>query len=124
MSSPKGSAPFCLSGYGAGHGPGLRDATLVNRADFLFVIGYDGDKAVVHGQQRRRFGKLDTAQLLEQGLFKPAFCSAEYSGKADELELVRMAMERIGGQPCSVEDLRKLFGVYGVPDNIKRVVVA
>jgi hypothetical protein len=105
-------------------GQGLRAATLVNRADFLFVIGYDGDKAVVHGQQRRRFGKLDTAQLLEQGLYKAAFCSAEFSGKADELELVRAAMEQVAGQPCSVEDLRKLFGVYGVPDNIKRVVVA
>jgi hypothetical protein len=105
-------------------GQDLRAATLVNRADFLFVIGYDGDKAVVHGQQRRRFGKLDTAQLLEQGLYKAAFCSAEFSGKADELELVRAAMEQVAGQPCSLEDLRKLFGVYGVPDNVKRVVVA
>ena len=79
---------------------------------------------MVHGQQRRRFGKLDTAQLLEQGLYKAAFCSAEFSGKADELELVRAAMEQVAGQPWSVEDLRKLFGVYGVPDNVKRVVVA
>ena len=102
----------------------MRDGTPVNRADFLFVIGYDGDKAVVHGQQRRRYGKLGTAGLLEQGLYKAAFCSAEFSGKAEELELVRAAMERISGQPSSVEDLRKLFGVYGVPDNIKRVVVA
>ena len=79
---------------------------------------------MVHGQQRRRFAKLDTAQLLEQGLYKAAFCSAEFSGKADELETVRMAMEQATGQDFSVDDLRKLFGVYGVPENIKRVVVA
>ena len=96
----------------------------MNRADFLFVIGYDGDKAVVHGQQRRRFARLDTAQLLEQGLYKAAFCSAEFAGKADEWEMVRTAMEQVTGQDYSVDDLRKLFGVYGVPENIKRVVVA
>ena len=79
---------------------------------------------MVHGQQRRRFARFDTARLLEQGLYKAAFCSAEYAGKADELEMVRTAMEQVTGQDYSVDDLRKLFGVYGVPENIKRVVVA
>jgi len=102
----------------------------VKRADFLFVIGYDGDKAVVHGQQRRRYGKLTTRQLLDQGLYKAAFCSADYAlqtGAADaaeELESVRATMEQITGRPHTVEDLRKLFGVFGVPAEIKRVIVA
>ena len=96
----------------------------MKRADFLFVIGYDGEHAVVHGRQRRRYGTLTTAQLLEQGLYKAAFCSAEFSGKGEELELVRGAMEQRTGQSCSVDDLRKLFGVFGVPQGIKRVVVA
>ena len=102
----------------------------MKRADYLFVIGYDGDKAVVHGQQRRRYGRLTTRQLLDRGLYKAAFCSADYAlqtGAADageELESVRAAMERITGQPHTVEDLRKLFGVFGVPAEIKRVIVA
>ena len=102
----------------------------MKRADYLFVIGYDGDKAVVHGQQRRRYGKLATRQLLDQGLYKAAFCSADYAlqtgaaGAAEELESVRATMERITGRPHTVEDLRKLFGVFGVPAEIKRVIVA
>ena len=79
---------------------------------------------MVHGRQRRRYGTLTTAQLLEQGLFKAAFCSAEFSGKAEEMELVRGTMEQRTGQSCSIDDLRKLFGVYGVPQGIRRVVVA
>jgi len=102
----------------------------VKRADYLFVIGYDGDKAVVHGQQRRRYGKLTTSQLLDQGLYKAAFCSADYAlqngtaGAAEELASVCAAMEQITGRPHAVEDLRKLFGVFGVPADIKGVIVA
>ena len=102
----------------------------MKRADFLFVIGYDGDKAVVDGQQRRRYGKLTTRQLLDQGLYKAAFCSADYAlqtdaaDAAEELESVRATMEQITGRPHTVEDLRKLFGVFGVPAEIKRVIVA
>ena len=102
----------------------------MKRADFLFVIGYDGDKAVVHGQQRRRYGRLTTRQLLDQGLYKAAFCSADYAvqtgaaAAAEELESVRATMEQKTGQPYTVEDLRKLFGVFGVPADIKRIIVA
>lgn len=102
----------------------------MKRADYLFVIGYDGDKAAVHGQQRRRYGRLTTRQLLDEGLYKAAFCSADYavqtkaSGAAEELELVRAAMEQVTGRPCTVEELRKLFGVFGVPAGIKRIIVA
>lgn len=102
----------------------------MKRADYLFVIGYDGDKAVVDGQQRRRYGKLPTRLLLDEGLYKAAFCSADYavqteaSGAAEELELVRAAMEQVTRRPCTVDDLRKLFGVFGVPAGIKRIIVA
>ena len=102
----------------------------MKRADYLFVIGYDGDKAVVHGQQRRRYGKLTTRQLLDQGLYRAAFCSADYAlqnaaaGAAEEVELVRATMEQLTSRPYTVEDLRKLFGVFGVPAGIKRVIVA
>lgn len=102
----------------------------MKRADYLFVIGYDGDKAVVHGQQRRRYGKLTTRQLLDEGLYKAAFCSADHAlqtgaaGAAEELELVRAALEQVTGRPCTVDDLRKVFGVFGVPSGIKHVIVA
>ena len=102
----------------------------MKRTDYLFVIGYDGDKAVVHGQQRRRYGKLTTRELLDRGLYKAAFCSADHAvqtgavGAAEELEAVRATMEQMTGRPCTVEGLRKLFGVFGVPAEIKSVIVA
>ena len=33
-------------------------------------------------------------------------------------------MEQSTGRPHTVEDLRKLFGVFGVPADIKGVIVA
>ena len=102
----------------------------MKRADFLFVIGYDGETAVVHGQQRRRYGKLTTTQLLDRGLYKAAFCSADHAaqteaaGAAEELEMVRATVEQVTGRPHTVADLRKLFGVFGVPAGIKRIIVA
>ena len=97
---------------------------MVKRADFLFVIGYDGDKAVVHGAQRRKYGKYTTQQLLDEGLYKAAFCSADYAGNAEEIELVRATMARVTGRSYTVEEIRKLFGVFGVPAGIKHVIVA
>lgn len=103
---------------------------LVKRADFLFVIGYNGEVAVVDGQQRRRYGKLSTRQLLNKGQYRAAFCSADYkkqvgeAGADEELELVRSVMEDIASRSQTIEDIRKLFGVFGIPPGIKRVVVA
>jgi hypothetical protein len=94
----------------------------MRRADFLFVIGYDGDTALVHGQQRRRYGKLTTQQLLDRGLYKAAFCSAAHAESATEMELVRAEIERVTRRPCSLNDVSKLFGVFGVPAEIKRVI--
>jgi hypothetical protein len=96
----------------------------LDRTDYLFIIGYEGNTAIVSGQAKRKYGKLTTAELLERGLVKAAFCSADFAADVTELELVRADMERRSGNPYSLEDLRRLFGVYGVPEGIKRVTVA
>ena len=96
----------------------------MDRADYLFILGYDGETAIVSGQAKRKYSKLSTAELLETGLIKAAFCSADYAGDPKELEMVVAALAERSGQEYTVDDLRRLFGVYGVPDGIRKVTVA
>lgn len=96
----------------------------MDRADYLFTIGYDGDTAIVSGQAKRKYGKLSTADLLDIGLMKAAFCSADYATDATELEMVAAAVTERSGRAYTVDDLRRLFGVYGVPEGIRKVTVA
>ncbi len=96
----------------------------MRREDFIFVIGYDGDTAIVDGKAKRRYGKLKTAQLAETGLFKAAFCSALFSGDEQEMQLVLDSYNQGEQTPYSrVDDLKRLFGVYEVPETITKVKV-
>ena len=94
----------------------------MRREDFMFTVGYDGDTAIVDGKARKRYAKLSTKELAEAGLFKPAFCSALYSGDASEIELVIDAYNRgEGGAYATEDDLKRLFGVYEVRQDITKV---
>jgi len=94
----------------------------MRREDFMFTIGYDGDTAVVDGKARKRYGKLSTSELAEAGLFKPAFCSALFSGDASEIELVIDAYNHgQEGTYATEDDLKRLFGVYEVRQDITKV---
>ncbi len=96
----------------------------MRREDFMFTIGYDGDTAIVDGKARKRYGKLSTAELTDAGLFKPAFCSALFSGDESEIQFVVDAYNQ--GQSASYsngDDLKRLFGVYEVPQDIVKVKV-
>ena len=94
----------------------------MRREDFMFTIGYDGDTAIIDGKARKRYGKLSTIELAEAGLFKPAFCSALFSGNESEMKTVIDAYNR--GEKTSYssrEDLKRLFGVYEVRTDITKV---
>lgn len=94
----------------------------MRREDFMFTIGYDGDTAIVDGKARKRYRKLSTAELAEAGLFKPAFCSALFSGDESEIQLVIDAYNRgEGASYASRDDLKRLFGVYEVRQDITKV---
>ena len=95
---------------------------MIAREDFIFVIGYSGGTAIVDAAQRRKYGHLGTKELAEQGLHKAALSSAVHSGDPQELELVLSAYNAQTAHPVqSVEHLRRLFGVFDVPDGITRV---
>jgi hypothetical protein len=107
---------------------------LISRADFVFTIGYEGNTAVVDGTLKRRYSSLSSEQLAEKGMYKQALCSAVYelagqAGKGRErgeealqrvLEIYnRSAARKVG----SVEELKRIFGVFEVPEGVGKVTV-
>lgn len=91
----------------------------MNRDDFIWTIGYQGDTAIVDGAARsRNRGKTATA-LLEMGLYRPAFCAALFDG---ELDSFRNAFATATGVTVdSNEALKRVFGIFEIPDDVTKV---
>lgn len=88
----------------------------MKRNDFVFTLGYSGDTAIVDQVSQKRYGRLNTEQLLAKGLFRFAFCSAFYSENPSEMQQV---MNQIAAD-CKADihepaQLMRLFGVYAIP---------
>jgi hypothetical protein len=105
---------------------------VIGRADFVFTIGYEGNTAVVDGSLKQKYGRYDTERLAKEGLFKQALCSAVYelsvkSAGADAGRLLEKVLEIFNAQAeqklGSVEELKRIFGVFEVPAGIARVLV-
>lgn len=95
----------------------------MTREEFVFTIGFQGDAAIVDAKAKRQYGKHTTRELAEQGLYRAAFCSAIYSANESEMnEFVEFFAEKSGMAGFSVDRLKQLFGVYTVPDEVKRVI--
>lgn len=96
----------------------------MKREDFLFTIGYQGDTALVDGSAKRQYGGLSTRELAVKGLLKPAMCSALHSGKQSEIEVVlETYKKRSGDSGITVEQLKRILGVFTVPDRIAKAKV-
>ena len=105
---------------------------MISRGDFVFTIGYEGNTAVVDGAMKKRYRSLSTVELAEKQLYKQAVCSAVYEevtrkqgnsgGEALQrvLEIYNSDTERKIG---SVEELKRTFGVYEVPEDARKVMV-
>lgn len=88
----------------------------MNRVDFIFTIGYQGNVAIIDGKARKAYGSYTTRQLIEAGLYKPAFCSALYSGDPKEMEeFLTLFNTAHPGAPYTQEQLSRLFGVFEIP---------
>ncbi len=101
----------------------------MTREEFTFTIGFQGDTAIVDKRAKRLYGRLSTMELAEKGLYRAAFCSAVFSGNRQEMdEFIRHFAEKTAsadpksGRLESEDQFKRLFGVYTVPDEIKRVV--
>lgn len=95
----------------------------MKREDFVFTIGYQGAIAVVNKSSRKKYGSLSTLELAEKGLYSQAFRSAIHSGDEAEMhELVEYFRTHTGLPADSADSLKRLFGVFAVPDGIERTM--
>lgn len=95
----------------------------MKRAEFVFTIGFQGDAAVVDKRAMRSYRNLGTMELAEHGLYRAAFCSALYSGDTAEMEqFIAYFAEKTGMEELTADRLKRLFGVYTVPDDVKKVI--
>ncbi len=86
---------------------------MIAREDFIFAIGFEGASAVVDGKAKKEFGRLDTMQLAEKGLFRAAFSSALYSRKPEEMKaFINFFNAKAGTNYTDAGQLSRLFGVY------------
>jgi hypothetical protein len=96
----------------------------MRREDFVFCIGFEGSTAIVDGRMRSRYGSLSSAALAEEGLFKQAVCSALYNGRTEELEAILSIYNARTRHPVgSVEELKRTYGTFGVPEGVTRISI-
>ena len=87
----------------------------MKREDFVCAVGFDGNCAIVDASARRRYGALTAADLLNKGLYRYAFRAALYDETLDDY-LPRF-VEVSGIEISSIDALKRLFGVFGAPDD-------
>lgn len=91
----------------------------MKRNEFVFTIGYQDDAAIVDGPAMKKHGGKSAEELLDLGLFRPAYCAALYDG---QLEGFRDLFSRRTGMQIDSDDaLARLFGVYGIPESVTKV---
>jgi hypothetical protein len=94
----------------------------MKESDFIFTIGYQGDTAIIDGRQMRKYSSYSFERLLEEGLFKPAFNKALYNDDEEAMKKVLEAYNRESGSDYpSILSLKRLFGVFGVPEGVGKV---
>ena len=95
----------------------------MKRSDFVFSVGFQGVSAIVDKTAKREYGSLSTKQLAENGLYRSAFCSALYSGDEKEVDTVmKIYNSRSRTRQQTAGNMKRLLGVFSVPDNITKVI--
>lgn len=88
----------------------------MNREDFVFLVGFKRDVAIVSKAMVKKYGKFSTNQLLQEGLYRSAFCSALFGGVEAEMQaVVDRVNEDCGLTIKSSQQLMRLYGVFSVP---------
>ena len=96
----------------------------MKREDFVFTIGYQGDTALVDGRARKDFNKLSTEELAEKGLWRAAFCSALYEEDEEQMKMVvDKYNQKSGARLETVNDMKRMLGVFEVPEEITKIKV-
>lgn len=96
----------------------------MRREDYVFCIGFEGATAIVDGRLQRRYRSFSSRQLAEAGLFKQAACAAIADDSPKGLEEVLSIYNgRTAIAVGSVEELKRIFGITGIPEGVSKVTV-
>lgn len=97
---------------------------MIDREDFAFTIGYQGDTAIVDGSVKRKYLNCSAKKLAENGLFKSAVCHAMYDENEKALEdILEIYNSRTSSKIPSALELKKVFGVTEIPEGILKVKI-
>lgn len=91
----------------------------MKRDEFIFTIGYQDDAAIADGPAMRKHARKSARELLDLGLFRPAYCAALFDGELGGFR--ELFVERTGVVLESDDALARLFGVFGVPESVAKV---
>jgi hypothetical protein len=93
----------------------------MKREDFVCAVGFQGDTAIVDGAARKKYGRRKADELLEDGMLRYAFCAALYDGELEAL--LEPFAAATGIEAPTTEVLKRLFGVFSVPEGSVKVKV-
>ncbi len=94
----------------------------MKREDFMFTVGYQGSTAIIDSRARKRYGKLSVHDLVDEGLYKAAFCAVIFDNDSEGMQyLIDSYNAGHGSRYETKQHLARLFGVDEVPDNVTRV---
>ncbi|MBN2651618.1 MAG: hypothetical protein JXR63_04480 [Spirochaetales bacterium] len=90
----------------------------MKKKDFMFAIGFRDDIAIIDKNAVAKYSKYSFEQLLEEGLFKPAFCEAVFEEDSEKVQAVIDAYNQKSGSNYKDKlQISRLFGVFSVPED-------
>lgn len=94
---------------------------MIKKNDFIWHIGFQGNTAIVNRRQKNAFRNSLPQVLLEAGYFRAAFCSALWESEVEKKEGAMDAFIQSFGQSTgfkpSTDELKRMMGVYQIPDS-------
>ncbi len=90
--------------------------------DFVFTVGYNGSEAIVNKETEQAGRNLSVKELVDKGLYKPALSKALFNNDSDGIQYLINKYNEISGSSYHSEmQIKRLFGVYAVPEEISKV---
>ncbi|MGL4524587.1 MAG: hypothetical protein ACRCVN_03575 [Spirochaetia bacterium] len=90
----------------------------MKRQDFLAVIGYHGNLALVDKRMRSKMKNKSIEELAQLGEYKGAFC-ATFFEDITHRQLLLSRYNALCGSNYSLAEMERLFGVFHIPEKVK-----
>ncbi|WP_028973799.1 hypothetical protein [Spirochaeta cellobiosiphila] len=92
--------------------------------DFPFTIGYSEGSAVMDKNSKNRFKNSNIEDLLDKGLYKIAFSKALMDNNQEDMQkILDYYNSKSPKKYPNTEVLKKVFGVFSVPEGINKTII-